>query len=251
MKKNTLFSEQLIQRLKEAHLVVALTGAGVSAESGVPTFRGADGLWKQFRAEELATPQAFVKNPQLVWEWYNYRRNLLKKIDPNPGHYALVELEKALASFHLITQNVDGLHTRAGSGKVVELHGNILRNKCFNCQKIYFEPEYNDSSTLPKCSCGGLLRPNVVWFGEMLDQEILDRAYRLSEECQLFFSIGTSSLVYPAAELPYIAKRNKAYIVEINLEKTEISGWVNERIAGKSGEILPQLVESLKCIRMN
>jgi len=242
--ESTTFSERLLTRLKRAKSVVVLTGAGVSAESGVSTFRDPDGLWANFKPEELATPEAFKKNPKMVWEWYAWRREKIKKVKPNPGHYALAEMEKIFPKFALITQNVDGLHYVAGSRNILELHGNIHRNKCFKCEKIY--PEGVESEQIPpKCSCGGFLRPDVVWFGELLPAGILEKSYQLSQSCDLFFSIGTSALVHPAASLPLYAKKNGAYLVEINPGPTEISHLVDETILGKSGEILPNLVSAL------
>jgi len=239
-----IFSTRLLGRLKGAQSVVVLTGAGVSAESGISTFRDPDGLWANFKPEELATPEAFKKNPKMVWEWYAWRREKIKLVRPNPGHYALAEMEKIFPKFSLITQNVDGLHYVAGSKNVLELHGNINRNKCFSCEKIY--PEGVESEQIPpKCSCGGFLRPDVVWFGELLPSGILEKSYQLSQSCDLFFSIGTSALVHPAASLPVYAKKSGAYLVEINPGPTEISYLVDETILGKSGEVLPNLVSAL------
>lgn len=238
------FSSRLSDRLKSAQSVVVLTGAGVSAESGISTFRDPDGLWANFKPEELATPQAFRKNPQMVWEWYAWRREKIKLVRPNLGHYALAEMEKMFPKFALITQNVDGLHYMAGSKNILQLHGNLHRNKCFKCEEVY--PEGVESEQIPpKCSCGGFLRPDVVWFGELLPAGILEKSYELSESCDLFFSVGTSALVHPAASLPVYAKKSGAYLVEINPGPTEISYLVDETILGKSGEVLPNLMSAL------
>jgi len=240
------FPEVLIERLKKAKKVAILTGAGISAESGVPTFRGKEGLWSKFRPEELATVEASMSNPKLVWEWYLHRREIMSKVAPNAGHYALVEMEKFYPDFTLITQNVDGLHRRAGSQKVLEVHGNITKNKCFECGEP-FEGEINlESGGMPLCECGGRVRPDVVWFGEMLPERALSDAFDASSRAELFFSIGTSALVHPAAAMPLTARRHQAYLVEINLEPTPLTEYADFAVQGKAGEILPQLVEILK-----
>ncbi|MDZ7374773.1 MAG: NAD-dependent deacylase [candidate division KSB1 bacterium] len=238
------FSSELVRRLRSAHRVAALTGAGISAESGVPTFRGEDGLWKRFRPEELANVEAFLRNPSLVWEWYQYRRRIIREVEPNPGHKALADLEKLIPDFVVITQNVDGLHQRAGSRRVIELHGNILRNRCLECGKPYLDLEVNEGE-VPHCSCGGLVRPDVVWFGELLPQEALTQAYLYTRTSDVFLTIGTSAVVQPAASLPLEAKSYGAYVVEINTEPTPITPWVDEHVRGRAGEILPKLVAEL------
>jgi NAD-dependent deacetylase len=239
-------SERLKSLLTRNSKVVVLTGAGISAESGVPTFRGEDGLWKKFRPEELATFDAFMANPELVWEWYEYRRKIINEIKPNPGHSALVAFQKHFDKFDLITQNVDGLHDQAGSRNIVELHGNIRKNKCIQCDKQYESLEGTIEGVPPRCPCGGNVRPDVVWFGEMLPQDAINYAFEVSQQCDLFFCVGTSAVVHPAASLPLIAKRSGAFVAEVNLEPTEISHLVDETLLGKSGEILPSLVKLLK-----
>jgi NAD-dependent deacetylase len=246
MSKEISISDRLKTLLTKKTRVVVLTGAGISAESGVPTFRGEEGLWKKFRPEELATFDAFMANPELVWEWYQYRRKIIEEIKSNPGHVALVEFQKYFDTFDLITQNVDGLHHQAGSKGVVELHGNIRMNKCIRCQKRYDTLEGTLPGNPPQCSCGGNIRPDVVWFGEMLPQKAINYAFDVLSRCDLFFSIGTSAVVHPAASLPSIARRNGAYVVEVNLSPTEISHLVDESLWGKSGEILPQLLKLFK-----
>ena len=241
-----MISEKLKEKLNSDTKVVVLTGAGISAESGVPTFRGEDGLWKKFRPEELATVEAFLSNPELVWEWYEYRRKLISQVKPNPGHFALVDLQNFFNDFTLVTQNVDGLHQLAGSKSVVELHGNIKKNKCLDCGAKFEKLEDLPEENPPKCLCGGRIRPDVVWFGEMLLEEALGYAYQKSGESDLFFSIGTSAIVYPAASLPFVAKRNNAYVVELNIERTELSFYADEVLIGKSGEILPEIANFLK-----
>ena len=240
-----MFSDALLHNLKTAKRVAVLTGAGISAESGVPTFRGENGLWKKYRSEELANFNAFMKNPKLVWEWYNYRRNLITNVNPNPGHYALADMEKMFPEFSLITQNVDGLHYKAGNKNIFDLHGNILRNRCVDCGKVTMDLEIDIEKGVPLCDCGGKIRPDVVWFGEMLPQSVLNGAIVAAEKADVFLSIGTSALVQPAASLPLTAKFYGAYVLEINIEPTPISQSVHESILGKSGEILPKLLEQL------
>lgn len=239
-------SDRLLKRLEKAYSVAVLTGAGISASSGIPTFRGKDGIWKKFKPEELANYNAFVKNPKLVWEWYGWRRNLIKNVRPNPAHYALVDLENIFKDFAVITQNVDNLHSLAGSNKLIELHGNIMRNKCIECGKP-FEGDFNLKEGIPKCTtCGGMIRPDVVWFGENLPEDQIMAAQELAMRCEVFFSIGTSSIVEPAASLPYMAKGNGAYLVEINIEETPLTGSANEFIQGPADKILPELIVKLQ-----
>jgi len=239
--------EALIELLRKSEYVAVLTGAGISAESGIPTFREAQtGLWSKFQPEELATPEAFSRNPRLVWEWYTWRRELIAKAEPNPGHYALVEMEKKVPYFTLITQNVDGLHRRAGSGvrfPILELHGNIQRNKCFTENRPVETWEENGEIP-PRCpNCGGLIRPDVVWFGEALPEETLSSAYEASRRCEIFFVIGTSGLVHPASSLPYTAAGCGAVIVEINPAATPVSKLARFTLEGHAGIILPALVD--------
>jgi NAD-dependent deacetylase len=240
--QNIKYSIQDIkERLYNANAVTILTGAGISAESGVPTFRGKNGLWKNFRPEDLATPEAFKKDPWLVWEWYDSRRQVLSRLKPNLGHFTITELEKRAKEFTLITQNVDGLHQLAGSKNIMELHGNIWRVKCLTCSKIT-ENRDIPIKILPFCKCGGLLRPAVVWFGEMLSDNIMKKAFVASDKCNMMFVIGTSSVVHPAASLALRAKDEGAFIVEINIENTPLSASADATIFGKSGDILPQLL---------
>jgi NAD-dependent deacetylase len=236
---------EVVEKLRSARRVAALTGAGVSAESGVPTFRDAQtGLWERYSPEELATPEAFRRDPKLVWEWYAWRRELVSRAEPNPGHYALAELERRVPEFTLITQNVDGLHRRAGSRNVVEYHGNIHRTRCFGEDRIV-EGREDAGEVPPRCpDCGGLLRPDVVWFGEMLPPGAVERALEAAESCELFLSVGTSALVQPAASLPYVALDGGAMVVEINPERTPLSGSATYTLRGPSGEMLPALLEA-------
>jgi NAD-dependent deacetylase len=230
------------QWLRDACSIVVLTGAGVSAESGVPTFRGNHGLWKQYRAEDLATPGAFARDPKLVWEWYDWRRSLIAEAKPNPGHYALAAAEARARKFTLITQNVDGLHELAGSRNVLRLHGSIWMLRCLECRR-----EREDRSTPlpeipPRCECGGMLRPGVVWFGELLPAQVWKDAEAAARQADLFLLIGTSAMVYPAAGLASMAKSSGARVVEINIEETGLSDSIDEFLQGPSGELLPQLI---------
>lgn len=243
MRDNGGFSEELLQRLRSASSLTVLTGAGVSAESGVPTFRGKDGLWRKFNPPELATIDAFMRNPHLVWEWYEYRRKLIQDVQPNPAHYAIKDLEDGFDEFLLVTQNIDGLHQRAGSRKIAELHGNIWRDRCLDCGRIYDHKEVDLEEIPPKCACGGTLRPDVVWFGEALPQEVLYQAIQAAQSCDFLLSVGTSALVQPAASLPLLALRNGAFVVEINPEPTLLTERVDESIRGKAGQVLPRLVK--------
>jgi NAD-dependent deacetylase len=229
-------------RLQEARIVTVLTGAGVSAESGIPTFRGADGIWRRYNAVDLATPQAFARDPKLVWEFYTWRRDIIAKAAPNPAHYALAELERRKPGFTLITQNVDGLHRRAGSVNVIEIHGTLWRLRCTGCGALSenYEALLPD---LPRCeSCGGLLRPDVVWFGEALDGDLLNRALDALKSCQVMLVVGTSAVVQPAASFALYAKDAGAFVAEINLERTAQSGLMDAVLSGPAGALLPLLV---------
>lgn len=228
-------------RLKKAERVAVLTGAGVSAESGIPTFRGQDGLWKNHRAEQLATPQAFAADPALVWEWYHWRRGLVREADTNPAHRALVAMESRVAKFTLITQNVDGLHLTAGSCNVLEMHGNINRARCSSCDN---RMELTDQSGVLECDgCGSLMRPDIVWFGENLDPGILEQSYLAAGTADLFIVAGTSSVVQPAASLAFAVKGSDGFVLEVNLDPTPLTGTADVTILGKAGEVLPELVE--------
>jgi NAD-dependent deacetylase len=238
------FASELTGVLKRAERVAVLTGAGVSQESGLRTFRDAQtGLWAQYKPTDLASPEAFARDPKLVWDWYAWRREAVKGVRPNAGHYALVEMEKKTPVFTLITQNVDGLHRMAGSANVHELHGNIQRVRCADCW-TYTEMWGDDTEAVPTCyQCGGLLRPDVVWFGEPLPREELEAAVTAARSCEVFFSIGTSGVVQPAASLAFAAHNGGAVVVEINAEPTPLTPKTDFAFQGKSGEILPRLVE--------
>jgi NAD-dependent deacetylase len=227
--------------LQNATRIAVLTGAGVSAESGIPTFRSNGGSWNQYRFEDLATPEGFARDPKFVWQWYEERRRGIAGAQPNPGHHALVQLEQRADKFTLITQNVDGLHDIAGSKNVVKLHGDIWIVRCLACRKERVErAELNDLP--PRCSCGGMLRPGVVWFGEMLPEGAMERANEAVRNAEVFIVAGTSAQVYPAAGLIPFAIENGATVIEINPEATGFSGDVTFALRGTSAEILPQLI---------
>ena len=237
--------------LRQGHDLAVLTGAGVSKESGVPTFRDAlDGLWAQYDPEELATPMAFRRNPKLVWDWYEFRRELVRQARPNPGHMALAQLETHFPSLRIITQNVDDLHEQAGSSHVIHMHGNIARSRCSaNCQG---DPTIIDVSTLdyaegpPLCPhCGALVRPDVVWFSEMLPADALQDANTATQLCDVMLVVGTSGLVTPAATLPGLARQHGATIIEVNPDDTSITAIADVKLTGPSGEVLPKLLEAL------
>lgn len=233
--------EEVRERLATADNVVVLTGAGVSAESGVPTFRGSGGLWRNFRAEELATPEAFARDPALVWKWYAWRREKLKGLEPNPAHKAIAAMEGALRGFTLITQNVDGLHAMAGSREIVELHGNIWRTRCTGCFEVR-ETRELPKAMLPHCAkdeCGALLRPDIVWFGEALDERVLMRALDAVETSEIIIVAGTSAVVQPAASFAMRAKENNAFVVEVNPAQTPLSDYVDLRLRDKAGKVMP------------
>jgi NAD-dependent deacetylase len=233
-----------IERIKRANKIVFFSGAGMSAESGIATFRGKDGIWNKFKPEELANFNAFMKNPDMVWEWYQYRRDIVRHALPNAGHMAIAEFENYVPKITVITQNIDNLHKRAGSKNIFELHGNIERNYCIKCKTFY--NDIDERGEVPKCKCGGLIRPDVVWFGEYLPEDQFEGAEKAASECDIFFVVGTSAVVYPAASLIYTAKNSNAYIIEVNIEETEISSFVNKSLIGEAGKILPEILAKIK-----
>lgn len=241
---------EIKQRIAQAKHLVVVTGAGASAESGVPIFRDVlTGLWEKFNPEELASPYAFEQNAALVWGWYEWRRKMILEVEPNAGHYAIAKLEQQAQKFTLITQNVDDLHERAGSKNILKLHGSIFHPRCYKCAEPY---QFTGKPTLtqeqeinpPKCDkCGGSIRPGVVWFGESLPIQEISAAYDAAEDCDVLLSVGTSGVVYPAAELPVIAAKLGALVVHINPDAKRDTGRENEiSIQGKAGEVLPKLV---------
>jgi NAD-dependent deacetylase len=241
--------DTLAARMRSAAAIVVLTGAGISAESGVPTFRGQDGLWRRYSAAELATPEAFARDPDLVWQWYRWRRSLIGRAIPNPGHLSLARLQERAGRFDLVTQNVDGLHQRAGSAAVIELHGNIWRSRCARgCGFVLDETTPaagseppGEGGAAPACPCGALLRPDVVWFGEPLDEGRIDLAVRAARNCDVFLAIGTSALVYPAAGLPLIAAGAGALVAEINVDDTPLTPHAGLVLRGKAAEMIPAI----------
>ena len=221
--------------------VVALTGAGISAESGVPTFRGPGGLWERYRPEELATPEAFARDPKRVWAWYAWRRERIARAEPNPAHQTLAEVEAALPGFLLITQNVDGLHQRAGSRRVIELHGNLWRVRCTREGRTWEDGRVPLPEIPPRCpACGALLRPDVVWFGEPLPSAAWSQALEAARQAEIFLVIGTSGTVEPAASLPRLARSHGARIIEFNLEETPLTPLADDVWRGPVGETLPR-----------
>ncbi len=236
----------LITILKTAKRVSVLTGAGVSQESGLRTFRDDQtGFWAQYQPEQLATPEAFADDPKLVWDWYAMRREQARNVNPNPGHFALAKMALRYSEFTLITQNVDGLHQVAGSNPVLELHGNNQCVRCSQCGVLAVEWEEIENE-VPRCSiCAGLLRPNVVWFGESLPVQALEKALNAARTCDIFFSIGTSGLVQPAASLAAAAKAKNAIVVQVNLDAAPVSPLVDYILTGRSGEILPEIVRAV------
>jgi NAD-dependent deacetylase len=240
------FDAGLIAAVRDARFIAALTGAGISAESGLATFRDAQtGLWSRFDPRELATPSAFARNPKLVWDWYAWRRELVAAAQPNAGHFALAELERRASEFLLITQNVDGLHQRAGSRKLVELHGNISRVKCSR-EGTMVEQWEAPAGEVPRCAhCGAPLRPDVVWFEEMLPERAVAAAEDAVRRCDVLLVVGTSAEVYPAAALPAHAQRSGATVVEINPNATALSSAADHALRGAAGVVLPALLAAL------
>ena len=242
--------------LKRAQRVCVLTGAGVSAESGVPTFRASDGLWEGHRIEDVATPSGFERDPRLVWKFYNARRANVKIVQPNPGHHAFVKLEERWGErFTLVTQNVDGLHRVAGTKNLLEIHGSLYRTRCTVC-RVVVDRSLEPLADLPECHCGGMLRPDIVWFHEALPDDVWEAAQEAASECDAMLVVGTSAVVHPAASLVPIAKRKSSWnhiragatVIEVNLTRTEASDLADIGLYGPSGEVLPRLVERLASV---
>jgi NAD-dependent deacetylase len=235
---------QSVDIIQNAKHLIGLTGAGISKESNVPTFRGKDGLWRQYNAMDLATPQAFSQNPKLVWEWYSWRQNLISKCQPNPAHFTLAKWEEEGLLKMLITQNVDGLHRNAGSNKVLEVHGNIWRIKCTKCpHKSNLDAPATNIPFCPKC--GANLRPDVVWFGEGLSPQVMNQVFNELKSADAIIVIGTSAIVQPSASFPFIVKRRGGHIIEINVETTPLTSTADISLQGKAGVLLPKLSQLL------
>ncbi len=231
--------DDLRERLATARSVCVLTGSGISAESGLPTFRGVGGLWRTHRVEELASPQGFARDPRLVWTWYNERRNAHKGVEPSPAHVALAEIERRVPDFTLVTQNVDSLHLRAGSRNVLELHGKLREAKCTRCDA---RRPFDDAFDLDEIlhDCGGMWRPDIVWFGESLPRDVLEAAFDAARRAELMLVVGTSGIVQPAASLA-TKRMTRAYVVEINPEETALTPHADRSIRARASDVLPQL----------
>lgn len=245
------FPAEFLEKLETAKNIVFYTGAGISAESGVPTFRGKDGIWNKLKPEELANFNAFLKNTDMVWEWYQHRRQIVRDTGPNPAHHAIAEFEQYYDTVTVVTQNVDNLHKRAGSKIIYELHGNIERNYCIDCKKWFNELEIDENKKgAVKCDqCGGLIRPDVVWFGEFLPQDEFKNSESAAAKSDICFVVGTSAVVYPAAYIPITALQSGSYLVEINIEETDFTRNANFSIFGEAGKTLPRVLERVKDLR--
>ena len=238
--------DKAIERLIDTKYLLVITGAGISAESGIPTFRGNDGLWQNYRAEDLATPWAFERNPEVVWRWYDWRRGIIGRAELNPGHLAIKQLEGLYDDFFLITQNVDGLHGRTGIKNMVEIHGNLWRARCTKDGRTSMLMDVPLKSIPPTCECGNILRPDVVWFGESIPSEWLQKSYDVIDMCDTLIVAGTSGVVYPVASFPQSVKERGGCVIEINIEPTSISSIADISLFGKSGDLLPMLVKGIR-----
>lgn len=240
--------EELISLIKKSNNIIVFTGAGISKDSGIQTFRDKDGLWKDFDPNIYATYEGFMSDPVRVWQWYLYRYTKIKEAQPNWGHHFVATLEKYFKNFAVITQNIDGLHSKSGSKKVIELHGNIHRVKCCSCKNKYNTDEVNFDIMPPLCECGGLLRPDVVWFGESLPQKELNMAFTYASNAQLAIVIGTSCLVYPAAEIPFIVKRNGGAVIEFNPEDTPLTDYADISIKDVNDVFYRKLISEITSV---
>jgi NAD-dependent deacetylase len=236
--------DRVLTSLQQATRVAVITGAGMSAESGVPTFRGAGGLWRSFRPEDLATPQAFARDPATVWAWYRWRQRLIADAAPNAGHVALASLQTSRPGWRVLTQNIDGLQQRAGSTAVIELHGSIWRTRCAACAQpglSHADRPDDDTTPLPRCVCGALMRPDVVWFGEPLDSDVLKSAWAIVEEAEAVIVVGTSAVVFPVAALPHAARARNVPVIEVNVEDTPLTARVTHVVRASAATALPAL----------
>lgn len=238
--------DKAIEKLIDTKYLLVITGAGISAESGIPTFRGNDGLWQNYRAEDLATPWAFERNPEVVWRWYDWRRGIIGRAELNPGHLAIKQLEGLYDDFFLITQNVDGLHGRTGIKNMVEIHGNLWRARCTKDGRTSMLMDVPLKSIPPTCECGNILRPDVVWFGESIPSDWLQKSYDVIDMCDTLIVAGTSGVVYPVASFPQSVKERGGCVIEINIEPTPISSIADISLFGKSGDLLPILVKGIR-----
>lgn len=238
--------DKAIEKLIDTKYLLVITGAGISAESGIPTFRGNDGLWQNYRAEDLATPWAFERNPEVVWRWYDWRRGIIGRAELNPGHLAIKQLEGLYDDFFLITQNVDGLHGRTGIKNMVEIHGNLWRARCTKDGRTSMLMDVPLKSIPPTCECGNILRPDVVWFGESIPSDWLQKSYDVIDMCDTLIVAGTSGVVYPVASFPQSVKERGGCVIEINIEPTPISSIADISLFGKSGDLLPMLVKGIR-----
>lgn len=246
MAEKLVIPEETINALGSARSVAVLTGAGVSAECGIKTFRGEGGIWEKYDFSKLATLEGFMESPELVWRWYEERREEVAEAEPNPAHLTLAEMERAYKDFTLITQNIDGLHEEAGSKNIIELHGNIWRTRCLEEGTLGVLRDVPLRESPPKCKCGSMLRPDIVWFGEALPEKALVKAFDAALRSDVFLSVGTSALVHPAASIPVYAKQSGAYLVEVNLEPTPLSQIADRSFFGKAGEVLPELWKAVR-----
>jgi len=238
--------EKIVQTIVNAKKLIVFTGAGISKASGIQTFRDMDGLWKDFDPQVYATFDGFINDPEKVWKWYLYRYDKIKQAKPNEGHYFVATLENYFKSFAVITQNVDGLHQKAGSKNVIELHGSIHRVKCISCKNKLSMDDINFDIIPPLCECGGLLRPDVVWFGEALPEKELTYAFDFARNADVVIVIGTSCVVYPAAEIPYIVKRIGGKIIELNPEYTQLTPYVDFHISNLDSDFYKKLISEVK-----
>jgi NAD-dependent deacetylase len=232
--------ENILERIRKARKASVLTGAGISAESGIPTFRGAGGIWEKYDFTKLATPEGFKEDPRLVWEWYQLRQREMKKAKPNPAHETIAKMEQHFDEFTVLTQNIDGMHKRAGSRNIIELHGNIWRMKCPRDGTV-IDIDTPVEVIPPLCHCGSMLRPDVVWFGEPLPTEAMDAASEAASKSEVMFVVGTSAVVYPAAALPILTKNAGGLVIEINTEETDLSPYADLSIFGRAGALMPVL----------
>lgn len=244
-----MLDNKTLEKFSLTKSVVFFTGAGVSAESGIPTFRGKDGIWNKLKPEELANFDAFLRNPEIVWEWYKHRKKIVHESKPNSAHIAISDFQNIFPDIKVITQNIDSMHKRAGSKIVYELHGNIERNYCVKC-KTYYNNDIVFSHSVPKCKCGGIIRPDVVWFGEYLPLDEFKESEKAAKKADIFIIVGTSAIVYPAASMIFVAKESGAYLIEINLKKTEITEIADRSFFGKAGVVLPNIYNEIKNYRL-